>query len=68
MLQVYEDSPALEAGLQRGDRITHVNGQTVAAMVANGTISSAFGATEIGVASEIDVRQAIRRRASARRW
>ena len=28
------ESPALEAGLQRGDRITHVNGQTVAAMVA----------------------------------
>ena len=53
VLQVYEDSPALEAGLQRGDRITHVNGQTVAAMVSNGTINSAFGATEIGVASEI---------------
>ena len=53
VLQVYDDSPALEAGLQRGDRITHVNGQTVAAMVANGTINSAFGATEIGVASEI---------------
>ena len=53
VLQVYQESPALEAGLQRGDRITHVNGQTVAAMVANGTIASAFGATEIGVASEI---------------
>lgn len=53
VLQVYEESPALEAGLQRGDRITHVNGQTVAAMVANGTISSAFGLTEVGVASEI---------------
>jgi carboxyl-terminal processing protease len=53
VLQVYQDSPALEAGLQRGDRITHVNGQTVAAMVTNGTIASAFGAAEIGVASEI---------------
>ena len=53
VLQVYEESPALEAGLQRGDRITHVNGQDVAAMVTNGTIGSAFGATEIGVASDI---------------
>src|SRR5688572_26486391 len=53
VLQVYADSPALEAGLSRGDRITHVNGQTVASMVANGTIGNAFGATNIGVASEI---------------
>ncbi len=53
VLQVYEDSPAIEAGLSRGDRITHVNGRTVAAMVANGTIASAFGATEIGVAADI---------------
>ena len=44
MLQVYDDSPALEAGLSRGDRITHVNGQIVESMVASGTIGSAFGA------------------------
>jgi carboxyl-terminal processing protease len=54
VLQVYADSPASEAGLQRGDRITAVNGQTVAQMVANGTIGNAFGLTEIGVASTID--------------
>ena len=53
VLQVYGDSPALEAGLQRGDRITRVNGQDVAAMVTSGTIGNAFGATEIGVVSEI---------------
>ncbi len=53
VLQVYADSPALEAGLQRGDVITQVNGQTIAAMVANGTIGNAFGVTEIGVASDI---------------
>ena len=53
VLQVYGDSPALEAGLERGDRITGVNGQEVATMVTNGTIASAFGATEIGVVSEI---------------
>jgi len=53
VLQVYDASPALEAGLERGDRITQVNGQSVAAMTAAGTIGSAFGASEIGVASEI---------------
>ena len=54
VLQVYADSPAQEAGLARGDRITHVNGQTVAQMVSNGTIGTAFGAAEIGVAATID--------------
>jgi C-terminal processing protease CtpA/Prc len=54
VLQVYADSPALEAGLSRGDIITHVDGQSVSQLVANGTIGSAFGATEIGVAATID--------------
>ena len=53
VLQVYDASPALEAGLSRGDRITQVNGQSVAAMIAAGTVGSAFGASEIGVSSEI---------------
>jgi carboxyl-terminal processing protease len=53
VLQVFDASPALEATLARGDRITQVNGQSVAAMVANGTIGGAFGAAEIGVTSEI---------------
>jgi len=53
VLQVYDGSPALEAGLSRGDRITHVNGKTVAAMVADGTVGSAFGLAEVGVVSEI---------------
>lgn len=54
VLQVYDDSPASEAGLSRGDRITAVNGQSVEQMVANGTIGSAFGLAEIGVATTID--------------
>ncbi len=37
VLQVYDDSPASEAGLSRGDRITSVNGRSVPAMVADGT-------------------------------
>ncbi|HEX6213238.1 MAG TPA: S41 family peptidase, partial [Vicinamibacterales bacterium] len=53
VLQVYDGSPALEAGLSRGDRITHVNGQSVESMVLNGTIGSAFGPTEVGVVAEI---------------
>jgi C-terminal peptidase prc len=54
VLQVYADSPAQEAGLSRGDRITHVDGRSIAQMVDNGTIGTAFGAAEIGVAATID--------------
>lgn len=54
VLQVYDDSPASEAGLLRGDRIVTVNGQSVAQLVANGTIGSAFGLTEVGVVSTIE--------------
>ncbi len=53
VLQVFDASPALEATLERGDRITEVNGRTVAALVAAGTIGGAFGAAEIGVTSDI---------------
>lgn len=53
VLQVYDASPALEAGLSRGDRITQINGQDVSALVANGTIGGAFGAASEGVVSEI---------------
>ena len=54
VLQVYADSPASEAGLSRGDRITSVNGQSVASLVAAGTIGSAFGAADVGVVSTIE--------------
>ncbi len=53
VLQVFDASPALEAGLERGDRITQINAQSVVALVAAGTIGGAFGAADIGVASEI---------------
>jgi len=53
VLQVFDASPALEATLERGDRITQVNGQSVAAMVAAGTVGGAFGAADIGVTSDI---------------
>jgi len=53
VLQVFPDSPALEAGLSRGDRIVEIGGQTVASLVASGDIDSAFGPSEIGVESDI---------------
>jgi carboxyl-terminal processing protease len=66
VLQVYDDSPASEAGLSRGDRIVSVNGQSVPAMVLNGTIGSAFGASEIGVATTIEWETSSGQRRSAR--
>ena len=53
VLQVYPDSPASEAGLARGDYILEVDGRSVAFLVASGQIGSAFGASEIGISSEI---------------
>lgn len=54
VLQVYDDSPALEGGLSRGDRIVSVNGQSVASLIAAGTIGNAFGAAEAGVVAQIE--------------
>ena len=54
VLQVYNDSPASEAGLSRGDRIITVNGRSVSSMVSDGTIGNAFGAADVGVASTIE--------------
>ena len=53
VLQVWQDSPAEEAGLVRGDRIVQVNGSAVAALVANGTLSTAFGPDVAGQTATI---------------
>jgi carboxyl-terminal processing protease len=53
VLQVFPDSPALEAGLSRGDRIVEIGGRLVSALVASGEIGSAFGAAEIGVEADV---------------
>jgi carboxyl-terminal processing protease len=66
VLQVYDDSPASEAGLKRGDRIVTVNGQSVTTMVANGTIGNAFGAADVGVATNIEWETPEGQRRSAR--
>lgn len=49
VLQVFPESPASEAGLNRGDRITEINGRSVAQLIATGEIGEAFGASEEGV-------------------
>ena len=54
LLQVFPDGPGAEAGMSRGDRITKVNGQSVAGMIADGTIGNAFGASDIGVVADIE--------------
>ncbi|HYB94124.1 MAG TPA: S41 family peptidase [Vicinamibacterales bacterium] len=48
VLQVWQGSPAEEAGLARGDRIVEINGRSVAALVAGGTLGSAFGPDVVG--------------------
>ena len=54
VLEVWPLSPAQEAGLQRGDRIVRVNGQPVAALVASGALTSAFGPDVIGQTATIE--------------
>jgi C-terminal processing protease CtpA/Prc len=53
VLQVWPDSPAGDAGLQRGDRIVQVNGTSVASHVTNGTLGAAFGPDVVGQTASI---------------
>ena len=65
VLQVYPDSPGSEAGLGRGDRFLEINGRPVSAMIADGSIGGAFGASDIGVISDIvfETRSGVRKSA-----
>lgn len=54
VLQVFDLSPALEAGLGRGHRITMINGRSVEELVTNGQIGTAFGASAIGVQATVE--------------
>jgi carboxyl-terminal processing protease len=49
VLQVFDDSPASEAGLARGAAITAIGGVTTAALIESGAIAGAFGAATEGV-------------------
>ncbi len=50
ILQVFPDSPASEAGLQRGDRIVAIGGQSVVALIAANALDAALGPSQEGVA------------------
>ncbi len=66
ILQVFPESPASDAGMSRGDRITQINGQSVAELVATGEIGGAFGASEPGVSVAVvfRTRAGVERRAT----
>lgn len=50
ILQVFPDSPASEVGLQRGDRIVAIEGQSVVALAASGQLGAALGPSQEGYA------------------
>lgn len=51
--QVFPASPASEAGLQRGDRLTSISGRAVAELIAANETTAALGPAEIGVSRNI---------------
>ena len=53
VLQVFEGSPAVEAGLGRGHRILEINGRTIEALVAASQLDNAFGPNQVGVEVEV---------------
>ncbi len=53
VLQVFDESPAAEAGLARGDRIVEINGRSVASLVETGEIGLAFGPAVEGIVTAI---------------
>ena len=48
VLQVFEDSPASEGGVARGDRILEINGRSVSSLIESGQTGDAFGPSDIG--------------------
>ncbi len=52
--QVFQDSPADQAGFQRGFEILEINGQAVAGLIATDGVSAAFGPDTVGI--EVDLR------------
>jgi C-terminal peptidase prc len=47
--QVFPDSPASDAGLERGDFLLSINGRAVAELLQSGDIDTVFGPAQIGV-------------------
>lgn len=53
VLQVFEGSPAGEAGLARGHRILEINGETIESLNARGLLNDVFGPSQAGVEVEV---------------
>lgn len=53
LLQVFEGSPAAEAGFARGNRILEINGRTVEDLSARGQLDDAFGPNRAGFEVEV---------------
>lgn len=49
VLQVFDGSPAADAGLDRGGRLDAIDGVRVADLIAAGSVDAAFGAAEDGL-------------------
>lgn len=63
--QVFPDTPASEAGLERGARILSVGGRAVGDWVRAGQAGDIFGPSEIGVAVDVVFRRGDGREVSA---
>ncbi len=50
---VFEGSPADQAGLERGDTLLGVNGRDAAAILAAGGVGAAFGPSQIGFVADV---------------
>lgn len=57
VLQVFDDSPAQAAGLERGARIDAIDGRAVSDLIVSGGIDSAFGPAQIGLEVRLDFRR-----------
>ena len=57
VLQVFDGSPAAEAGLERGARIDVIDGRDVPALIASGASDSAFGPAQAGLVVTIEFRR-----------
>jgi carboxyl-terminal processing protease len=55
--EVFPASPAADAGLARGDRITAINGREIGDLLASGDIDGVFGPGEIGVETTLRFRK-----------
>jgi len=51
---VYADSPADRAGIKRSDRITSINGESIADLIAQGRLNEAFGPGNLGVVVSLE--------------